>query len=271
MKYKAFAKINLRLNVLGKNEYNYHNLSMLNAKISLFDELEIIESTNNKVEYSVNSLNNLENDICLNVLNELVDKFKIEKRYHIYIKKNIPLGAGLGGGSSDVACIINAISELNKLNLTLDEKIKIGIKYGADVPYCLTNDLSLVEGIGEKITKLDVNINKTVIIVNPNLFVSTKEVFQNVTKYSKALSKDEMEKLILSKKYNQLLINDLEDPSFKLNEDLKNLKESLLEYGDVVMSGSGSTMLILTDDYNSITKIKDKYPDYLIKETYILK
>ena len=80
-----------------------------------------------------------------------------------------------------------------------------------------------------------------------------------------------MEKLILSKKYNQLLINDLEEPSFKLNEDLKNLKESLLEYGDVVMSGSGSTMLILTDDYNSITKIKEKYPDYLIKETYILK
>ena len=58
MKYKAFAKINLRLNVLGKNEFNYHNLSMLNAKISLFDELEIIESTNNKVEYSVDGLNN---------------------------------------------------------------------------------------------------------------------------------------------------------------------------------------------------------------------
>ena len=91
MKYKAFAKINLRLNVLGKNEFNYHNLSMLNAKISLFDELEIIESINNKVEYSVDSLNNLENDICLNVLNELVDKFKIEKRYHIYIKKSIVL------------------------------------------------------------------------------------------------------------------------------------------------------------------------------------
>ena len=153
MKYKAYAKINLRLNVLGKNEFNYHNLSMLNAKISLADELEIIESTKNEVEYSVDSLNSLENDICLNVLNELIDEFKIKKRYHIYIKKNIPLGAGLGGGSSDVACIINAISELNKLNLTIEEKIKIGIKYGADVPYCLVNDISLVEGIGEKITR----------------------------------------------------------------------------------------------------------------------
>ena len=87
MKYKAYAKINLRLNVLGKNEFNYHNLSMLNAKISLADELEIIESTKNEVEYSVDSLNSLENDICLNVLNELIDEFKIKKRYHIYIKK----------------------------------------------------------------------------------------------------------------------------------------------------------------------------------------
>lgn len=271
MKYNAYAKINLRLNVLGKNEFNYHNLSMLNAKISLADELEIIESTNNEVEYSVDSLNSLENDICLNVLNELIDEFKIKKRYHIYIKKNIPLGAGLGGGSSDVACIINAISELNKLNLTIEEKIKIGIKYGADVPYCLVNDISLVEGIGEKITSLGVNIDKKVIVVNPNLFVSTKEVFQNVTKYSKGLSKDEIKKLIYNKEYDKLLINDLEEPSFKLNEELKHIKESLLEYGNVVMSGSGSTMLILTEDSDCITKIKDKYPTYLIKETYIIK
>ncbi len=271
MKYQAFAKINLRLNVLGKNEFNYHNLSMLNAKISLADELEIIESTKNQVEYSEESLNSLENDICLNVLNELIDKFKIEKRYHIYIKKNIPLGAGLGGGSSDVACIINAISELHKLNLTLEQKIELGVKYGADVPYCLINDISLVEGIGEKITKLSVDIDKKVIIVNPNLFVSTKDVFQNVTKYSKGLSKDEIEKLIFNKEYDKLLINDLEEPSFKLNKELKHIKESLFEYGDVVMSGSGSTMLVLTDDDACAKKIKDKYPNYLIEETYILK
>ena len=63
----------------------------------------------------------------------------------------------------------------------------------------------------------------------------------------------------------------MEEPSFKLNEELKHIKESLLEYGNVVMSGSGSTMLILTDDPDCITKIKDKYPTYLIKETYILK
>ena len=71
----------------------------------------------------------------------------------------------------------------------------------------------------------------------------------------------------LKKEYDKLLINDLEEPSFKLNEELKHIKESLLEYGNVVMSGSGSTMLILTDDSDCITKIKDKYPTYLIKET----
>ena len=122
MKYLAHAKINIRLNVLGKNENNYHNLSMVNAKVSLADEIVIEENKQNIVEYSVDSLNNLENDLCLNVLNEITSKFSIEKKYYIYIKKNIPMGAGLGGGSSDVACIINALDQIHNLNLSLDEK-----------------------------------------------------------------------------------------------------------------------------------------------------
>ena len=270
MKYLAYAKINIRLNVLSKNENNYHDLSMVNARISLADEIEIIESDNNYVDYSLSVLNQLENDLCLNVLNEMLDKYNIGKKYHIYIKKNIPLGAGLGGGSSDVACIINAINSMHNLNLTLDEKIKIGIKYGADVPYCLINELALVEGIGEKITLLNQKIKERIVVVYPNIFVSTNEVFKNVSKYSEKKTKEEIEEYIINKEFNKLLYNDLEDSSFRLNVNLKNIKNNLSKVGDTIMSGSGSSMIVFIKENRDFEKIKRMYPDFLVVESYII-
>ena len=270
MKYLAYAKINIRLNVIGKNEQNYHNLSMVNAKITLADEIEIHESSDNVVQYSLDELNHLENDMCLNVLNELSEKFNIQKKYYIYIKKNIPLGAGLGGGSSDVACIINAIDELNNLNISLEEKIKIGLKYGADVPYCLINSLALVEGIGEKITLLNAKLNQRIALVYPNIFVSTKEVFKNVQKNSFSNKKEELEKLIINKEYNKLLYNDLEEASFKLEPRLKEIKTILNEISNTVMSGSGSSMLVFIENDEEFEMINKVFPDFLIVDTYTL-
>lgn len=270
MKFLAYAKINIRLNVLGRNEKNYHNLSMVNAKISLADEIEIIEATKNKVSYSVEELNRLENNLCLNVLNEMVSNFNIKKRYHIYIKKNIPMGAGLGGGSSDVACIINAINDLHSLNLSLDDKIKIGLKYGADVPYCLIDDVALVEGIGEKITLLNVCFKERVVVVYPNIFVSTKDVFSKVKKYSLNNEKAEVETYIKNKDYKNLLINDLENPSFELNHRLKEIKDNLSKVGNTVMSGSGSSMLVFIDNDKQLKEINKIYPEFLVVDTYTL-
>lgn len=270
MKYLANAKINIRLNVLGKNENDYHNLSMINAKISLADEIEITIGSENKVNYSVEELNHLENDLCLNVLNEITTRFSIKEKYNIYIKKNIPMGAGLGGGSSDVACIINALDKIHNLNLTLEEKINIGIKYGADVPYCLIDNLALVEGIGEKLTLFDTKLRERVVVVYPNIFVSTKEVFKKVKKYSDSVDKKEIEKYILNKEYEKILFNDLEEPSFELVPKLKQIKENLLRVGYTIMSGSGSSMLVFIKDDKDLEKIKQTYPNFLIFDTYII-
>ena len=269
MKYYAHAKVNLMLFVEGKLSNNYHNLKMLNAKISLADELDITLSDINKVEYSLDELNQLENDLCSNVLNELITKFNIKERYHIYIKKNIPLGAGLGGGSCDVAAIINFIDKQHNLNLSFEEKIEIGIKYGADVPYCLIDDLAYVEGIGEKITKINYKLNKELLVIYPNIHISTKEVFENVETYSEAFSIEYISNL-LKNNFSLLLYNDLEKATFKINKTLKELKESLQSYGDVVMSGSGSAMLLFYNDSSVIEEIKKKYPDYLIVNTKVI-
>lgn len=270
MKYNAYAKINIRLKVLGKNEFGYHNLSMVNAKISLADEIEFKENSQNIVSYSIEELNFLENNLCLNVLNEMCETFKINKKYHIYIKKNIPLGAGLGGGSSDVACIINAINELHKLNLTLEEKINIGLKYGADVPYCLINDLSLVTGIGETIQPLNIKFSHRLAIVYPNIFVSTKDVFKNVKRYSEIDSIEFIKKCLESKDYLKLLINDLEKPSFELQPQLALIKDELSKIGSVVMSGSGSSMIVFIDEDKDFEEIKKMWPTYLVVDAYII-
>lgn len=269
MKYYAYAKINIMLYVEGKFESGYHNLKMVNAKVSLADELEITLSDNNTVEYSIEELNQLENNLCLNVLNELTSIYNIKERYHIYIKKNIPLGAGLGGGSSDVAAIINFINEQHSLNLTIDEKINFGVKYGADVPYCLINELAYVEGIGEKVTPLNYNLKNDVVLVYPNIFISTKEVFNNVKKYNIAPSIEEVSNT-LTNDFTKMLHNDLENVTFKIDVSLRKLKDTLQQFGNVVMSGSGSTMILFINDINNIDILQEQYPNYLIIPTKIL-
>lgn len=271
MQYYAYAKINLRLEIIKKFANGYHDLRMLNAKISLKDILDIDLSNENQVTYSVESLNHLENNLCLNVLNELTDIYNIKERYHIHITKNIPQGAGLGGGSSDVAAIINFIDEKYNLKLTLDDKIQVGLKYGADVPYCLINDLAYVSGIGENITILKERLNiEKLVIVNPNIHISTKEAFSQVQKYSSETSIDQIRIYIKEGRLNSLLYNELEKATFQMSEELKNLKKSLTQYGNVIMSGSGSTMLVFLNQGLTASDIKKEYPTYLVEEVDIL-
>ncbi len=270
MKTNAYAKINIRLNVIGKRENGYHELFMINARVSLKDEIEFKESSYNKVYYSLEELNNLDTDQCLNVLNEIINSYNINKKYHVYIKKNIPLGAGLGGGSADIAYIINYLDYTHNLKLTLDEKISIGLKYGADVPYCLINDIAVVEGIGEKITPLNKKINKRVLIVYPNLFVSTKKVFEQHIELNHYINKEEIMNYIINEDMDNLLENDLENYTFKLYPSLKEIKLKLSTISKTVMSGSGSTMLVFVENDAQVKKIKEIYPDFLMFDTFIL-
>lgn len=241
----AYAKINLRLEVLGKRNDNYHELQMLNAKSKLYDILEINEDIENKVEFSKKELNDIPNNFCLNILNDMCDIYHINKRYHIYITKNIPDGAGLGGGSSDAASIIRFLNNDNNLGLNDNMLIEIGKKYGADIPYCLFNGIAIVEGIGEKINLIkDINL-PNIYIICPNVHVSTKDVFNNTTIYDKKTKKEEILKYLENQDYKHLLYNGLENATFKLHKELKELKEKSLLYGDVVMSGSGSSFILI--------------------------
>lgn len=270
MKYYAYAKINLRLEIENKLSNGYHTLHMVNARVKLADEMLIKESVENKVTFSDEKLNMLQNNMCFNILEEITKSKNIKKRFDIYIKKNIPQGAGLGGGSSDAAAIINFLDSYCDLKLTNEEKVAIGLKYGADVPYCLFNDIAYVSGIGEKITFLRNELKSKIILIYPSMFLSTKNVFEHVTKYTKPTPLDELEKMIEEKDFNLLLYNDLEQAAFKVMPTLKTFKEELKEYGYVVMSGSGSTFIVIPNNEQAASKIKSKYQNFLVVETEII-
>lgn len=268
MEYKAYAKINLHLEVEKKLDSGYHYLHMINAKVNLFDDIYIKEDESNKIEFSIASLNNVKNNIVLNILEYMQAKYNITTKYYIYIRKSIPQGAGLGGGSADGACIINALNELHNLKLSLKERMDIGIKFGADIPYCLINDFAYIYGIGENIKTLSLDIKKDLIIVYPNIFSSTKEVFDNNHIYHD-VDKSYFES-IGNLDIKDILKNDLETSAFDLHPELADIKNTLSKYGNVVMSGSGSTFLVLPTDKNSYKLIKDIYPEYLVIETEII-
>lgn len=258
---KAYAKLNLRLLVCGKNEKNYHELQMVNVSCDLYDELIISPSNYNNVEFSDSELNKIINPPLLRILNDFEEKYKLKKHYHVFVNKSIPYGAGLGGGTSDSAALINFLLEDNKLVLNDSELLDFALKYGADVPYSLYNKLSIVTGIGDTIKLLDVPYNDEFILAFPFIHINTKDSFDNVLKYSKKDSIDILESLVRNKDYHSLLCNDLEESTFSICPKLKELKEMLSEYGNVVMSGSGSSFILKPVDNidKVLAELKSKF------------
>lgn len=270
MIYYAHAKINLRLEVEKCLKNDFHYLHMVNAKIGLADALHIEESDKNEVTYSVNELNRMEKNTCLLVLEQVSRMYKLDKKFKIYIEKKIPIGAGLGGGTADAAAIINFLNEYNNLNMSYFDKLQIGLHYGTDIPYCLCDDIAYVEGIGDIVTPVNCELSSKVIIVYPNINVSTKLVYNNLKKYSQPLGVKKVREYIENKKIKELLHNDLESSAFEIFPILKQIKTTLASYGDVVMSGSGSAFIIFPKTNDSFNQIRECYKDFLVVETEII-
>lgn len=244
MKSKAFAKINLMLRVISKNENNYHELQMVNSKIHIYDSIKITKSKINKVVFRSNK--NISSDFILRVINQFNDIYNIKEKYKIIITKRIPVGAGLGGGSADAAEIINMLYIYNKIEETIENKINYFKNLGADIPYMFYKECAIVEGIGEKIYPIEKIDLSNYIYVYPNREVLTKIVFGNNKTYSNKLEHSEIKKHL----NNDLDIynNDLEQSIYELYPNLFKLKNKFSEYGKVWMSGSGSTFIIYVDN-----------------------
>jgi 4-diphosphocytidyl-2-C-methyl-D-erythritol kinase len=272
------AKINLFLKILGKRADGFHDLESLFAFLDLADELTVEKSEKFSLEISGEfaALLDEKNNLFTKILDYFVAEFAVDKNLKIQITKNIPIGAGLGGGSSNAAAFMKILNENFALNLSKKDLQKISLKFGSDIAFFFEEQASIIKGRGEIIEKFHNFEPIPALLINPKIHLSTKEVFAKLNEnYSKEiptknLLATEIFKLIKS------LPNDLEKPAIALvpviGEILEELRKNDADFAK--MSGSGATCFgIFRDEKKLIEAQKNltkKFPTFFVKETKIL-
>lgn len=279
MYVKSNAKINLYLDVIGKREDGYHDLDMVMLPIELHDTIEIQHEphggythiVSDKIEKQV-----IENNMIHRVHELLIKEYGFKENFIIKLHKEIPIYAGLGGGSSNGAAVLKVFRRYGKIKMSEEEETKFCLKLGADVPFCMKNVPAHVEGVGEVVTPIKVKKQYFVLIIKPKQGLSTKAVFLesdkhelkhgNVNDVLKALEVGDEELLAKS------LFNSLEEVSVKLCPEVKEIKDMLKKDGFkcVLMTGSGSCVYALTTNYTLAVSKALKY-DNKGYEVYLTK
>ncbi len=263
---KAFAKINLSLDVLGKLENGYHEVQMVMQTISVFD-IVTVERTNTGIELSTNLpyLPLDRGNIAYKAAEEFFNYTGINAGVKINISKRIPVGAGLAGGSSNASAVLKAMNRLFNAGLSLKELCSIGVKLGADVPYCILGGTRLAEGIGEKLSPLPKIPKCTIILVKPAFSISTKTVYEKIDSCTD-FKRPETQNLIEGLREGSLdkivssMGNVLEEVSITEHPILQNVKNELIELGAIgaQMSGSGPTVFGIFKNYDLAREAKNK-------------
>ena len=272
---KALAKINLGLDVVRKREDGYHEVRMVMQTIHLFDRLEISKNTSGEItmETNLSFLPTNENNLVYKAAKLMKDTFKIDGGFKIHLTKNIPAAAGLAGGSSDCAATLIGINELCGLGLDIEKLCEIGVKLGADVPFCIRKGTMLAEGIGEILTPLAPLTGIPVLLIKPNISISTPYVYKHLKLNELDYHPDN--KAVISyikdnniKKIAASLSNVLETVTIPENPIIAELKHYLTENGAIgsLMSGSGPTTFGIFENMETAKKAYEKakadFPDF---------
>ena len=248
---KAYGKINLALDVLGKRADGYHEVRMIMQTVGLYDGIEIIRNDSGKIEIESNvffvPVN--ESNIAYKAAKMLLDEFQLKDGVHITIKKFIPVSGGMAGGSTDAASVLFGMNKLFGLGLNMRELMERGVKLGADVPYCLMRGTALSEGIGEKLKRLPDMVQCPVLIAKPPISVSTKSVYENL-KLDAVTAHPDIDGMIEALQDKDLdgiasrLGNVLETVTIEQYPKIQKIKEEMLAQGAInsIMSGSGPTV-----------------------------
>ena len=258
MKVKANAKINLGLYITGLDQNNYHLLDATMLPISLYDDIEISFSDKDEVTFINQTVPT--NNTVTKALFLMKKHYKYQESFRVIINKNIPSGAGLGGGSSDAAFVMKAIVELLNIETSNEELYNIALKIGADVPFFLINKPCRMQGIGEILTPFDINNEDKFLLIKPNFAIDTVKAYKKYDEI-KISKKSNIQNIINSLKEGKLINevgNDLFIPAKELEKELYSLEEEIKTFNPylLTMSGSGST-LIIYDKISKLEKIKN--------------
>ena len=278
IKIKAPAKVNLTLEVLNKRHDGFHNIQSIMQTISLYDYITInlnrnfsgeeiiLSGTSNQIPYDETNLVYKAAKLFFETAE--ISNYSIE----IFIEKNIPIAAGLAGGSTDAAATLFELNELFENVFTETKLHELCSKLGSDLNVCLKGGCILATGRGEQIQNLPVSENKISLIKPKNLGISAKEAY---TKYSKKPLKTEKTKtqemikaLNNGKNISEFLYNDLEYAVF---EDYKELQTIKKKYPKSIMTGSGSTYFVLNETINETDNNYDIFNDLSFTQNGVCK
>ena len=265
---KSFGKVNLFLNIVGKNNNNYHLLESFFTMLSVYDTITI--SPADKITCEVNNGRIISDNIIIKAALSLQQASKSLLGANIKLTKNIPIGAGLGGGSSNAATTLLLLNKLWGLNYSKDKLAKIALTIGADVPFFIYGHNALVRGIGENITPTKLEKKIYLLLVNPRIPVSTKEVFQN--------NKHSFSPPLLNTESNKILdlifngTNILQSSAVSICPIIDEIIKTILKEEGCInarMTGSGSTCFGIFKNIESLELAKFNfqklYPKFWIQ------
>lgn len=277
------AKINICLNVVGKQPDGYHQLDMVILPLAMHDSMlftEIKKGEDNFVTIDDYSMGPITYNLASSAIEKLQKLKGFNNAFRVSIHKVIPMQSGLGGGSSNAALTLVALNKYLKLGFTDEELIQIGKPLGADIPFFIMGKPARCRGIGEQLDFVNIKNNYHVLIVKPNEGCSTKGVYEvsdtmdlptgNVEKVIEALETGNDDLLAES------IFNALEEPAMSLVPEIRVIKQKLYDAGlkIVQMTGSGSAVFALSTDLKQLRKVAkmlDEKDHYLVEITKVIK
>ncbi len=269
LEIKAPAKINLGLKVVEKRTDGYHNIETVFYPINLFDIITFTHSESTSFICKNNKGLMIKDNSILQAVELLEESCKRKICVNIELEKNIPLGAGMGGGSSDGATALVALNEFFNLKLDDAKLHQLALEIGSDSPFFVNPRPSFAALRGEKLTRINLEIPFPILIVNPRIHISTKWAYDKI---KPGPSKVEIQKVFEEGNINfsslkNIVVNDFEDVVFEKYKEIRNIKESLYESGASfsLMTGSGSTVFGIFENINLAEEAEQRFPNNYFK------
>ena len=279
IRINAMAKINLGLDVLRRRENGYHDVKMIMQTVNIYDTLDFVKKDEPGIVVKVDAMElpTDENNLIYKAAKLLYDKCGMDKGVEITLTKRIPIAAGMAGGSTDAAAALVGINRLFELGFSMDELKQMGMKIGADVPYCIEGGTALSEGIGEILTKLPDAPDCFVVVAKPEISVSTKYVYENLhaneLKYHPDI--DGMTEAIRQGDLDGVckrMENVLETVTETKYPVISQIKQLLKDAGaeNSLMSGSGPTVFAIFKEEETAKKALEKVRESgLAKQSFV--
>lgn len=257
LELKAYAKVNLGLDVIRKRGDGYHELRMIMQTVDLYDTLTLEKTEAEGISMTCNAegLPCDESNLVYKSAKLMFEEYKLPGGIRMHLEKRIPMAAGMAGGSTDAAAVFNGMNKLYDLNISKERLCELGVKIGADVPYCIVGGTALSEGIGEVLTRLPNVPDCVVLIAKPDFDVSTKYVFENlhansltyhpdIDAMTEAIRNGDLPGII------KVMDNVLETVTEAKYTEITAIKNVMKEHGAMraMMSGSGPTVFGLYED-----------------------